>query len=555
VYAYAVMIKNNKRRKANFDFSPIAECPLGCQCLQHSSEGGQKPFVPLTREAVLMIERAAKSAKSYPHDEKPKSSSSLEKMIQENDVLYLKRLSEIVSIKSVSADPTLREDTIAVVFWAQRWCKRLGAKTTLYDLGLQDKDLPLPPILCATFGNDPKKKTILCYAHLDVQPASKSDGWNSEPFEMEIRDGKCFGRGTTDDKGPALCWLNAIEALQQKDGELPVNVKLLMESMEECGSLGAKRAVRMMSKRQKFLDPRSVDFVCISDNYWTGPKKPCLTYGLRGLCHFSLTVECSEKDLHSGVIGGSVHEAMTDLIRLLSTLVDTNGKILIEGINRDVKSVTKEERERYRDIDFDLETYRKDVGVSGDLMNGDSKTNLLMHRWRFPTLSIHGIEGAYSGAGAKTVIPGKVIGKFSIRLVPDMTPETVRDKVYKHIEKEWQKLKSPNHMSLKIDKGSMPWVCDPDGQNFQAAARACKTVFGTSPDMTREGGSIPITLEFANLLGKEVVLLPIGACDDMAHSQNEKINVRNYVSGIRLIAEYMKEISKIDEEDDGGVAV
>lgn len=253
---------------------------------------------------------------------------------------------------------------------------------------------------------------------------------------------------------------------------------------------------------------------------------------------------------------------MTDLVRILSTLVDTNGKILIKGIEDDVAPVTTTERERYRDIDFDLETYRKDIDASGKLMNGESSTNLLMHRWRFPTLSIHGIEGAYSGTGAKTVIPGSVIGKFSLRLVPNMTPERVRDLVYEHIEKEFEKLKSPNHMSLKIDKGSPPWICNPDGDNFQAAARACKAVYGTNPDMTREGGSIPITLEFANLLSKEVVLLPIGACDDMAHSQNEKINIRNYISGIELIAEYMREISKVKNSINndvdsfcGGVAI
>lgn len=309
--------KLKKKRKLNFDFSPIPECPLGCECIQHSSKGGQKPFVPLSKEALMLIQNA--SRKGVPRFEEATSSVSVKSMILKNKDLYLKRLAEIVAIKSVSADPSLREDTISVVFWVKRWCERLGAKTSLYDLGLQTKDLPLPPILCASFGNDPEKKTILCYAHLDVQPASLEDGWNSEPFEMSIREGKCYGRGTTDDKGPAICWLWAIESLlKQNNGELPVNVKLLMESMEECGSIGAKRAVRMMAKRNKFLDPRSIDFVCISDNYWVGQNRPCLTYGLRGLCHFSLTIECSKKDLHSGVIGGSVrHRFFFSLLFLL----------------------------------------------------------------------------------------------------------------------------------------------------------------------------------------------------------------------------------------------
>jgi len=142
------------------------------------------------------------------------------------------------------------------------------------------------------------------------------------------------------------------------------------------------------------------------------------------------------------------------------------------------------------------------------------------------------------------VIPGTVTGKFSLRLVPNMTPEAVRDCVYGHVRRVWEKLDSPNRMSIKIDKGSPPWVCDPEGTNFTAASRACERVWKKKANLTREGGSIPVTLEFANLLEREVVLLPVGACDDMAHSQNEKIDRKNYFNGIRVIAEYMEEIRK-----------
>uniref|UniRef100_A0A5F7ZXR4 Peptidase M20 dimerisation domain-containing protein n=1 Tax=Macaca mulatta TaxID=9544 RepID=A0A5F7ZXR4_MACMU len=191
--------------------------------------------------------------------------------------------------------------------------------------------------------------------------------------------------------------------------------------MEESGSEGLDELI--FAQKDTFF--KDVDYVCISDNYWLGKKKPCITYGLRGICYFFIEVECSNKDLHSGVYGGSVHEAMTDLILLMGSLVDKRGNILIPGINEAVAAVTEEEHKLYDDIDFDIEEFAKDVGAQILLHN--NKKDILMHRWRFPSLSLHGIEGAFSGSGAKTVIPRKVVGKFSIRLVPNMTPEVVSE--------------------------------------------------------------------------------------------------------------------------------
>ena len=200
-------------------------------------------------------------------------------------------------------------------------------------------------------------------------------------------------------------------------------------------------AISKLSKPNEFLS--DVDFFCISDNYWLGKTKPCLTYGLRGLAYFELTLQCSTQDLHSGVLGGTVHEAMTDLIALLNTLVDSaTGKITIEGVMDDVKPISEKEIELYKDIDFDMDAYKdssKVRGVSDKLLHLN-KIDLLMSRWRNPSLSIHGIEGAFADTGAKTVIPSKVIGKFSMRLVPDQKPEQIEKVVTEHLKKEFQKV-------------------------------------------------------------------------------------------------------------------
>lgn len=309
--------------------------------------------------------------------------------------------------------------------------------------------------------------------------------------------------------------------------------------MEESGSEGLDEIV--LQRKDTFL--KNVDYVCISDNYWLGTNKPCLTYGLRGLSYFYVEVECAAKDLHSGVYGGSVHEAMTDVIKLMSKLVDNRGTILIPGIMDDVATMTKEEEKLYHAIDFCCQEFSRDVGTKR--LIHDDKVNTLTHRWRYPSLSLHGIEGAFSGPGSKTVIPKKVIGKFSIRLVPDQDPSKIEKLVTNYLTEEFANLHSPNKFKVTMASGGRPWVSDPSDPNFTAGKLAMKQVYGVDPDLTREGGSIPVTLTFQEATGKNVMLLPMGAADDGAHSQNEKIDKRNYIEGTKVFAAYLWELSRL----------
>ncbi|XP_001366150.1 cytosolic non-specific dipeptidase [Monodelphis domestica] len=464
--------------------------------------------------------------------------------IDKNQEQYIKKLAEWVAIQSVSAWPEKRDEIKRMMEVAAENIKQLGGTTELIDIGMQKlpdgSEIPLPPILLGKLGSDPQKKTVCVYGHLDVQPAALEDGWDSEPFTLVERDGKLYGRGATDDKGPVLGWLNALEAFQQINQDIPVNVKFCLEGMEESGSEGLDDLI--FSKKDTFF--KDVDYVCISDNYWLGKKKPCVTYGLRGICYFFMEVECSEKDLHSGVYGGSVYEAMSDLITLMGCLVDRKGHILIPGINEAVAPLSDEELSLYQKIDFDLEEYAKDVGAKKLLH--DSKEDILMHRWRYPSLSLHGIEGAFSGAGAKTVIPRKVTGKFSIRLVPNMVPETVEKQVVSYLNAKFAELKSPNKFKAYMGHGGKPWVSDFNHPHYMAGRKALKRVFGVEPDLTREGGSIPVTLTFQEATGKNVMLLPVGSADDGAHSQNEKLNRHNYIEGTKMLGAYLYEVSQLN---------
>ncbi|XP_018016446.1 cytosolic non-specific dipeptidase isoform X2 [Hyalella azteca] len=474
----------------------------------------------------------------------PETLANIFAHIDSNQEKYVETLREAVAIKSVSAWPEARPEIKKMVDWTQKKLEALGATCELKDVGMQTlpngSQIPLPPVLFGQLGTDPKKKTLCVYGHLDVQPALKEDGWDTEPFELIEKDGKLYGRGSTDDKGPVIGWVHAIEAFQKTGATLPINIKFVLEGMEESGSEGLEEL--LVAEKDKFL--AGTDFVCISDNYWLGKKKPCLTYGLRGICYFFCEIECCSKDLHSGVFGGTVHEAMVDLMYMMSQLVDAKGKILIPGIMDQVAPVTPEEEGLYKDIDFDVEDYRNDIGAAR-LVDHKDKMKTLMARWRFPSLSIHGVEGAFSEPGAKTVIPRRVVGKFSIRIVPDQTPEHVTKCVVDYMEQLWAKRGSPNTMKTSMYHGGKCWVSDQDHPNYEAGRRATEAVYKTTPDMTREGGSIPITLVLQEVTGKNVLLLPMGACDDGAHSQNEKINRTNYIEGTKLLAAYLHEVGQL----------
>jgi len=425
--------------------------------------------------------------------------------------------------------------------------KALGAHVELRQLGKQPQKehLDLPPVVFGRYGNDSKKRTILVYGHYDVQPALKEDGWATEPFKLTIDEkGRMFGRGSTDDKGPVLGWVNAIEAHQKAGLDFPVNLLMCFEGMEEYGSEGLDDLINAEAK--KFF--KDADAVCISDNYWLGTEKPCLTYGLRGCNYYSLEISGPGQDLHSGVFGGTAHEPMTDLVKVMASLVDVNGNILIPGIGDLVAPLTDEEKALYGPIAFTMDNLYESLGSKTSIH--EDKEHTLMGRWRYPSLSLHGIEGAFSAPGAKTVIPAKVVGKFSIRTVPNMEPEAVTKLVEDHVNKVFKSLNSKNTCHVSLQHSGKWWVASPKHWNFTAAGKAVEHVWGVKPDLTREGGSIPVTLTFEQATGKNVLLLPMGSSTDAAHSINEKLDRRNYIEGVKLLGTYLHYVAEEPMNED-----
>lgn len=466
----------------------------------------------------------------------------INKFIDEHQDEYISRLAHAVSIPSVSATVEHRHHVHQMGKWIQTEMERLGVSVELHHPGkqqLEGTEVELPPIVLGTYGTDPAKKTVLVYGHYDVQPALKEDGWLTDPFTLvEDLKGRMVGRGSSDDKGPVISWLWVIEVHQKLKIDLPVNLKMCFEGMEESGSQGLDQLVYQEAKRH--FSP--VDCVCISDNYWLGTTKPCLTYGLRGNSYFALTIQGPGRDLHSGLFGGMVHEPMTDLVYLMQRLVAPDGTILVPGVMDKVAPVTQQEEEIYKRLDFSM----KDVYDAIDAKNTiyTTERDSLMARWRFPSLSLHGIEGAFYGPGCKTVIPAKVIGKFSMRTVPFQEPEEITQLVKDYVKSEFAKLESKNTLSIECRNPGKWWVADVNNWHFNAASKAIQKTFnGVVPDLTREGGSIPVTLTFQEALGKSVLLLPMGRSDDGAHSINEKLDRSNYINGIKLLSAYLHEVS------------
>nr|POF01018.1 cys-gly metallodipeptidase dug1 [Quercus suber] len=464
--------------------------------------------------------------------------------VDANASKYIERLRQAVAIPSISAEDARRPDVVRMGQWLKSELEALGAYMEARPLGPQPgkEHLELPP---AVIGRYPAqklagKRTILVYGHYDVQPANKSDGWATEPFELSVDDkGRMYGRGSTDDKGPVLGWLNVIQAHREAGIEFPVNLLMCFEGMEEYGSEGLDDFIIAECKPGKFFE--DADAVCISDNYWLGTEKPCLTYGLRGCSYYSIEISGPGQDLHSGVFGGTAQEPMTDLVRVMGSLVDTDGKIQIPGLMDLVAPLTQEEESLYGGIAFTMDNLYESLGSQTGIYPDKERT--LMGRWRYPSLSLHGVEGAFSAPGAKTVIPAKVTGKFSIRTVPNMQPDDVDKLVYKYVDASFKKLGSKNTMRCFLQHSGKWWVASPKHWNFTAAAKAVEQVWGVQPDLTREGGSIPVTLTFEQATGKNVLLLPMGSSTDAAHSVNEKLDRRNYIEGVKLLGAYLHHVA------------
>ena len=350
------------------------------------------------------------------------------------------------------------------------------------------------------------------------------------------KDGYWIGRGTSDDKGPIASTYFAMKELQEElSGDLPVNIAILYEGEEESSSGGFEETVKKY--HQDFFE--KIDGIIVLDTGWFDDSRPSMDYGFRGIAYMGIEISGLKKDQHSGVAGGSIREPMTDLIYLLSKLIELDGRILIDGFYEKVKPLTDKERSLYDNIKFDINKYKQDLGVAG-LPTEDPK-QVLMNMWRYPSLSIHGIQGAYSGPGSKTVIPAKVIGKVSMRLVPDQNPQEIANLFTSYITKEFEALQSPgNTLTVRVLGTGDWWYGNVNNFLFKSAEKAITEYWKISSLYARSGGSIPIIPFMEKIFEAPALGFAIGQSTDGAHSQNEHVRIKNIVGAKEVLKLMLK---------------
>ncbi|MBA2435857.1 MAG: dipeptidase, partial [Chthoniobacterales bacterium] len=417
---------------------------------------------------------------------------------------YLQEFFTFLRFPSISTDDAYKENLGECAHWLVEKLKGIGLETQLVST-------PGHPIVWAKNKHQPGRKTVMLYGHYDVQPPDPLELWDSPPFDPVLKNGYVYARGATDNKGQIFAHILGIQEMLEENGDLPVNLHLIVEGEEEVGS----------DNLPNFLKEHRAELQCevavVSDTGMIAKGVPTLSYGLRGVTACEVRITGSKMDLHSGVFGGAVANSVTALARLLATLHDENGHIAVEGFYDDVKPLEDWEREAWRKLPIDGDKEILDETGSPALF-GEEGFSTLERLWARPTAEINGIGGGYQGKGTKTVIASHAMAKLTFRLVPNQDGAKILQRVRQHLEKHL-----PPGVTMEIIDGhSGPWyLTDPHSAVGEAAQRALKEAFKEDIALIREGGSIPIVSQFREILGVETLLLGLALADCRAHSPNE----------------------------------
>jgi acetylornithine deacetylase/succinyl-diaminopimelate desuccinylase-like protein len=448
--------------------------------------------------------------------------------IEKNKDRFLEELKDFLRIPSISTLPEHAPDVQrAAGFVAD----------SLRTAGLEHVEI-IPtakhPLVYADWLHAPGKPTVLCYGHYDVQPPDPLELWASPPFEPTLREGNLYARGSADDKGQMYMHVKAVEALRAVNGTLPVNLKFLIEGEEEIGGESVAKYVAENAAKLK------ADVALVSDTALYAEGIPTLCIGLRGLIYTEIEARGPSRDLHSGLYGGTVPNAVFALAELVSKLKDPSGRIMIPGMYGDVQQPSAAEKQSWSTLPFNEQEFLKNE-VGAKALTGEKGYTVLEKVWARPTLEVHGIAGGFTGAGAKTVIPARATAKVSMRLVPNQDPDKILAAFKKFVR---ENTPAGVETEVRVLSSGPAIMVNPDHPAIDVAARAFKDILGRDTVFVRSGGSIPIVGDFAKHLGIPTILMGFGLPDDGLHSPNEKYKLSNYYSGIMTIAHFFEEYGR-----------
>lgn len=433
---------------------------------------------------------------------------------------YLQNLKEFVAIPSVSTLDEHKGDMQRAAEWV---CAKL------HSMGLENaRVMPTTghPIIYAESLRVPGKPVVLLYGHYDVQPVDPLALWKSTPFEPEIRNDNLYGRGASDMKGQVLAAFHAIEAIAGT-GPLPVNIKVMIEGEEEIGS---PSLAAWMLEHKTMLQ---ADFCLNPDSGMIGAEYPTITYGLRGLAGYELRIYGPDRDLHSGMYGGTVHNPAVALAELIAGMHDTNGKITLPGFYDDVLIPDADEREKIAQLPMNEAFFISQTGAPALWGEPDfSPEERVSVR---PTLEINGLASGFAGQGFKTVLPALAIAKISCRLVPNQSPAKITESLRAYLE-----AKAPPTIRWELIEmqGGPAALADLNQPAVKALAAALESVWNQPPFYKREGGSIPVVADMQSTIGIASVITGFGLPDDNLHAPNEKIHIPTWRKGTEALVHF-----------------
>jgi acetylornithine deacetylase/succinyl-diaminopimelate desuccinylase-like protein len=455
------------------------------------------------------------------------SSDAARGYVREQRDRLVDELIAMLRIPSLSGDPAHKGDI-------QRMAELLVGH--MARLGLQ-KTAVMPtaghPVAYGEWmGAGPDAPTILVYGHYDVVPAQLADGWETDPFEPVVKQGRIYARGATDDKGQMMTHLNALEAYLKTAGAAPVNVKILFEGEEEVSSPNLAPFIRAN------LELLKADVCVISDTSMPTIEAPSITHSLRGMTYIQIDLEGPKEDLHSGLWGGAAHNPALALVEILGKLYHPDNTIAVPGFYDDVVELSQAERDMIAKTDISEAQYKQVTGVPA--LWGDQRFTIRERLAARPTLDINGIWSGWSGPGPKTIIPAKAGAKLSSRLVANQDPQ----RIYQLLKQYIESIAPPTvKVEVQLLTEGRPALIPFDIPEMQAAARAYERGWGHTPVFTRGGGSIPVVADIGDLLRIPVVMMGFGLDSDGLHAPNESYSIEMFQRGTETSIVYMEELA------------
>jgi acetylornithine deacetylase/succinyl-diaminopimelate desuccinylase-like protein len=446
----------------------------------------------------------------------------LDLYIEQSRPRFEEWLGRLVEVPTVSMDPARREDVCRGAGIAVEYLKEIKANAALVETGGH-------PMVVGGWVRNPAWPTVTVYNHLDVQPAMEPE-WTREPFKFSVDGDHYYGRGTTDDKGPALTALLAAHFAVERG--MPLNIQFLWELEEEIGS------PHFSTGLAKAMMLRKPDSVVVSDTIWLAGGRPAAPYGLRGNLAARLTLETAKREAHSGLTGGVARNPLTELAAVVSACVDAkSGRVTIPGFYRAVKPLGKADRAQFLKSGFQVKSFAAAYQLTK--LRARDRAAVMRRLWAEPTFEVHGFVGGYTGPGVKTSIPPRAEAKVSMRLVPDQEPAAVFALFRKYVH-----TLNPD-VRVEADGMLRPYASDLGGPYAEALRRSLRFGFGKEPAFIREGGSIGAVVTMAERWKAPVMFLGLSLPEHGYHAPNERFDWGQASGGMKAFVKYFEEISRI----------